>query len=137
MDGEVQACVDIGMRHKKRMRIFFSQMRIEANANTIKQHIYIYATVFSKVFKHKKSKTSLSCFGFSIFKTQKLFFSFKNQYEKQSVPNRFLLFFVFKNQKQFLKSIVKQAHSICEFANLLPVRNQPNQQYRRHIHACS
>ena len=104
-------------------------MRIEANANTIKQHIYIYATVFSKVFKHKKSKTSLSCFGFSIFKTQKLFFSFKNQYEKQSVPNRFLLFFVFKNQKQFLKSIVKQAP--CFWSAQTPLCWNPSGSYER------
>ena len=36
VDGEVQACADIWMRHKKRMRIFFTQMGVKTNANTIK-----------------------------------------------------------------------------------------------------
>ena len=97
------------MRHKKEKRreYFFTEMRIEQNANTIKQYIYIHATVFSIVLKNKKSKTSLNYFGFLVFKTHNLFFSFKNLYEKNRLPNMFFFFFIFKNQKQFLNAIVK------------------------------
>ena len=77
-------------------------------------HIFKNATVLFNSFQNRKAKTTQTCFLSFVFKTQNQFFQFKKQCEKNCYSNKFFGFFIFKNQKQFLKTLVKQARDVFD-----------------------
>ena len=73
----------------------------------VEQYKHIFWKIPQLFSTHSKIKTTQTYFLSFVFKTQNQFFQFKKQCEKNCYSNKFFGFFIFKNQKQFLKTLVK------------------------------